>query len=92
MLCAVPVDGAVQQVDPHQRRREVVVPCIELCAFFRRKEAVVTENVAAYDNVPLAELLAVQETQVGLLRPNVPRFGLLCSGVRIKAHLSGDTC
>ena len=70
----------------------MVVPCIELRAFFRGKESIVTENVTAYDDVPLAKLLAVQKAQIGLLWPNVPRFGFLCSGVRIKAHLSGDTC
>ena len=69
----------------------MVISNIELGVFFWRKEAIVTENVTANDDVPLTELLAVQETQVGLLRPDVPRFGLLSPRVRIKAHLTCDT-
>ena len=68
----------------------MVVPCIELGVFFRRKEAVVTKDVAADDNVPLADLLAVKETQVGLLGTNVPSFCVLGSRVRIKPDLPAD--
>ena len=73
---SVPIDGAVQQIDTDQGRREVVIPCIELGAFFRGEKPIVAEDVATDNYIPLAELLAVQETEVGLLGPHVPGFGM----------------
>ena len=69
----------------------MVIPRVHLRVFFRREKPVVAKDVATDDDVPRAELLAVQETQVGLLGTNVPSFGVFGARVGIEADLPADS-
>ena len=74
VFCSIAVHRPVQQVHTDQRRREMVVARIKLRSCFGGEVAIVAEDVSADDEVPRAKLLAVQESEVGLLRSDIPGF------------------